>query len=303
VSRALAFGLPDIPVRVGGWALRLADRLVLQAYVPLSAVGVYAIGAMLGTAVFEVVATAVNSAILPFFYATAADRTEAESRRVFARVAAWDAALIGFLALGTTLFAREAILLLTTRDYLAAQAIVPLVAWAAAFQALAHVPSRAIYLARRTGILPIVFLVPAAVNVGLALLLVPRLGIVGAAYAALAAYPLLFALTVLAGQRVYRIPYDWGRMALALGAALALSLATPVVESGGLATSIALKTVLLAAYPAVLLASGFVAPAERTAVLRALRRAGKESSRSRRTGLDRFPDSPGLGPAAKEKQQ
>lgn len=269
--QSLAFGLPDIPVRVGAWGLRLADRLVLQAYVPLSAVGVYSVGYMLGSAVFEVVASAVNSAILPFFYGTASDRSEQESKRVFARVAAWDAALIGLLALGTTLFAREAILLLTTRSYLGATAIVPFVAWASAFQALAHVPSRGIYLARRTGLLPVVFVVPAAVNVALNFVLVPRLGVMGAAWATLVAYPLLFVLTIVAGQRAYRIPYDWSRMALALGAALALSLAKPLVEADGLVTSLALKAGLFAAYPAALLAFGFVLPAERAAVQRACR--------------------------------
>jgi O-antigen/teichoic acid export membrane protein len=253
---------------VGAWALRLADRLVLQAFVPLAAVGIYSIGYMLGSAVFEVVTSAVNSAILPFFYGTAAERSEQDSKRVFARVAAWDAALIGLLALGTTLFAREAILLLTTREYLEAVPIVPLVAWASAFQALAHVPSRGIYLARRTALLPLVFVVPAAVKVGLSIALVPRLGILGAAYATLIAYPLLFVLTLVAGQRAYHMPYDWGRLALAIGAALALSFATPLVETDGLVTSVVLKVVLLAAYPAVLLACGFVLPAERAALQR-----------------------------------
>jgi O-antigen/teichoic acid export membrane protein len=239
--------------------------------VPLSVVGVYSVGYMLGSAVFEVVASSVNSAILPFFYGTATDLSEEDSKRIFARVAAWDAALIGFLALGTTLFAREAILLLTTRQYLGATAFVPFIAWASAFQALAHVPSRGIYLSRRTGLLPAVFVVPAAVNVGLNFLLVPRIGVMGAAWATLLAYPLMFVLAVVAGQRAYRIPYDWGRIALALGAALALSLATPLAEREGLLASLALKAVLLAAYPAALLVFGFVLPAERAVVKRTWR--------------------------------
>ena len=241
---------------------------MLQAYVPLSAVGVYSVGYMLGSAVFEVVASAVNSAILPFFYGTAADRSEEESKRVFARVAAWDAALIGLLALGTTLFAREAILLLTTKNYLGAVAVVPFVAWASAFQALAHVPSRGIYLSRRTGLLPLVFVVPAAVNVALNFVLVPWLGIMGAAWATLVAYPLLFVLTVVAAQRAYPIPYDWGRMALALGIALALSFAEPLVDVDGLVAAVALKLVLFAAYPVALFVFGFVLPAERAALQR-----------------------------------
>jgi O-antigen/teichoic acid export membrane protein len=275
VIQSLAFGLPDIPVRIGAWALRLADRLVLQAYVPLSAVGIYSVGYMLGSAVFDIVASAVNSAILPFFYGTATDRSEEESKRVFARVAAWDAALIGALALGTTLFAREAILVLTTRRYLAATAVVPFVAWASAFQALAHVPSRGIYLARRTGLLPFVFILPAAANVGLNFVLIPRMGIIGAAWATLIAYPMMFVLAVVAGQRAYRIPYDWGRMALALGVALVLSFGEPFVETDGLLGTLALKLGVLFAYPVILLLCGFVVPAERAMLRRALRGWGK----------------------------
>ena len=275
VIRSLAFGLPDIPVRIGAWALRLADRLVLQSYVSLSAIGIYSVGYMLGSAVFDVVASAVNSAILPFFYGTAADRSEEESKRVFARVAAWDAALIGVLALGTTLFAREGILILTTRQYLDAAAIVPFVAWASAFQALAHVPSRGIYLARRTGLLPLVFLLPAVANVGLNYLLIPRMGILGAAWATLLAYPLMFVLAVIAGQRAYRIPYDWGRMTLALGAALVLSFAEPFVQTEGLLGTLALKLGVLLAYPVILLVCGFVVPAERQMLRRAVRGWGK----------------------------
>jgi O-antigen/teichoic acid export membrane protein len=266
------FGLPDIPVRIGAWALRLADRLVLQAYVSLSAIGVYSVGYMLGTSMFEIITNAINSAVLPFFYGTATERSEGDAKRIFSRVSCWNTALIGALALATSLFARETILVLTTRQYLDAVPIVPLVAWASAFQALSQVPSRGIYLARRTAVLPIVFAVPAVVKIALTIALVPWLGIVGAAWATLIAYPLLFVLSVIFGQRAYYIPYDWRRMAVALGAALALTCARPFVETDGLVTSIALKMLLFVAYPAVLLAFGFVLPAERVAMQRAVSR-------------------------------
>jgi O-antigen/teichoic acid export membrane protein len=108
-------------VRVGGWALKLADRLVLQKFLPLSVVGLYSVGYSLGSMPFELIASATAAAILPFFYRTATEESEHASKAIFATVAAYDAALFGFLGLGTILFAREVIVLFATSEYLGAR--------------------------------------------------------------------------------------------------------------------------------------------------------------------------------------
>ena len=263
VLRTLAFGLPEIPVRIATWALRLMDRLILQAYLPLRVVGLYSLGYMVGGTAFELIASSVNSAILPFFYLTATKESKTDSARLFADVAVYNTALLGFLGLGTILFAREVILILATPEYLEAEAVVLLVAWASIFQALANVPSRAIYLVKKTGYLPLVFIVPAMMNIGLNVLLIPRYGMMGAAWATLLTYPLLFGLTLWVAQKVYPIPYDYGRMAKPLILALGLSLLKDVVPSEPLVASLCLKALLLGAFPLGLVAIGFVSADER----------------------------------------
>jgi O-antigen/teichoic acid export membrane protein len=263
VLQALAFGLPEIPVRMATWALRFIDRLILQAYLPLRVVGLYSLGYMMGGTAFELIASSVNSAILPFFYLTATKESKADSARLFADVAVYNTALLGFLGLGTILFAREVILVLATPEYLDAEAVVPLVAWASIFQALANVPTRAIYLAKKTGYLPLVFVVPAMMNIGLNVLLIPRHGMLGAAWATLLTYPVLFALTLWVAQKVYTIPYDYGRMAKPLLLTLGLSLLENVVPSEPLVASLCLKTLLLGAFPLGLVVMGFVSADER----------------------------------------
>ena len=264
--QCLAFGWVDVPVRLGGWALRVADRLVLQAFVPLAQVGVYSVGYMLGATAFDVVASSVNSAILPFVYRTATERSESSSKDIFADVAAWNAALLGLLGVGTVLFSREIILIFATARFLEAESIVPLIAWASIFQALANVPNRSIYLAKKTGWLPLVFLAPAGLNVALNFVMVPRWGITGAAIATLMTYPLLLLLTLLVAQRAYRIPYDYVRIAKPLVIALGLSLATRLVPAESLATAVAVKALLVLAYPVLLAVSGFVTAGERMAL-------------------------------------
>lgn len=249
-------------MRVANWALKLADRLILQRYVTLSVVGVYSVGYMLGGTVFDLVASSVNSAILPFVYQTAREEREDSSKRTFADLAAWNAALLGGLGLVTILFAHEVILLLTTSAYLEAEAIVPYVVWASIFQALAHVPTRAIYLVKKTAYLPLTFVVPAVLNVGLNFALIPRWGALGAAAATLAAYPVLFGLTLAVAQRVYPIPYDYWRMAKPLLILLALCLVKGALATDSLLIAVALKCLVLLAFPLALVASGFVTAAE-----------------------------------------
>ncbi len=268
LGRSLAFGLPEIPVRMASWALKLADRLILQAYLPLSVVGLYSVGYLLGGTVFELIASSLNSAILPFFYLTATQESEQASRRIFADVAAYNAALLGFLGLGTILFAREFIVIFTTSQYQEAETVVPLVAWASIFQALAHIPNRAIYLAKKTAVLPVVFIAPAALNVGLNIVLIPRYGMIGAAWATLASYPILFGLTLMAAQRIYHIPYDYWRMAKPLVLALTLSLLKGLIPAELMMTALSVKALVLCAFPFALILSGFVTGKERTALQR-----------------------------------
>jgi O-antigen/teichoic acid export membrane protein len=218
---------------------------------------------MLGGTAFELIASSVNSAILPFFYLTASTESKTDSARLFADVAVYNTALLGFLGLGTILFAREVILIFATPEYLEAEAVVMLVAWASVFQALANVPTRSIYLVKKTAYLPLVFVVPAMMNVGLNLLLIPRHGMMGAAWATMLTYPLLFVLTLLVAQKLYPIPYDYVRMAKPLLLTLGLSLLKDVVPSEPLVASLCLKALLLGAFPLGLIAIGFVSPDER----------------------------------------
>lgn len=263
LGESLSFGLPEIPVRIATWALRLADRLILQRYLTLAAVGLYSVGYSLGGAPFDLIASSVNSAILPFIYQTARDEHEDSTKRVFADLSSWTSALLAFLGLLTILFSREAILLLTVPAYLEAEPVVALIVWASIFQALAQVPTRAIYLAKKTAHLPLVFTVPAMINVGLNFVLIPRYGLMGAAWATLLAYPVLFGLTLWVAQRVYPIPYDYGRMVKPLILTLGLSLFKDAIPSEPLVSAICLKGLLLGAFPVGLIIFGFVTAGER----------------------------------------
>jgi hypothetical protein len=90
----------------------------------------------------------------------------------------------------------------------------------------------------------------------------------GAAAALLAAYAVLFVAMAWRGQRIYPVPYQWRRVATALGAA-----ATLVIAGRALDVPLAAALALAAAYPVALLALGFYSPGERARIRSVVRGA------------------------------
>jgi O-antigen/teichoic acid export membrane protein len=87
------------------------------------------------------------------------------------------------------------------------------------FQGVYLLTSIGLNITRRTQYYPVATVTAALVNVGLNVLLIPRRGIIGAAWANGAAYAVQAALGFMLSQRFYPMRYEWGRIARALGAA------------------------------------------------------------------------------------
>ncbi|HMI82377.1 MAG TPA: polysaccharide biosynthesis C-terminal domain-containing protein, partial [Solirubrobacterales bacterium] len=95
------------------------------------------------------------------------------------------------------------------------------------------------------------------------LLLVPPLGIVGAGLALALSYLLGLVLMYAFTQRLFPVPYEWGRLLrVTLTVAALVALAELAVPTSG-AAGLLLRVLLLAAYPLLLLAAGFFTSEER----------------------------------------
>jgi O-antigen/teichoic acid export membrane protein len=142
---------------------------------------------------------------------------------------------------------------------------VPALAYSAVFFAGFIVVTIATGRARQTQFNWIAATAGAVLNFGLNLWLIPAYGMLGAAYATLAAYVLLMVLRTWNAQLVYPVRYQWRRVAILLLAAGAL---TGIGEA--FPHSLVLAFALTAAYPLLLLPLGFYLPAERKRLRRLL---------------------------------
>jgi O-antigen/teichoic acid export membrane protein len=101
------------------------------------------------------------------------------------------------------------------------------------------------------------------VNVTLNLLLVPPLGIVGAGLALVASYLVVLALMYGFTQRLFPVPYEWGRLLrVVLTVAAIVGIAEFLVPTDGI-DGLLLRAALLVVYPLTLWATGFFSDEER----------------------------------------
>jgi O-antigen/teichoic acid export membrane protein len=253
------FGIPLVPSALALWVTNFSDRFFLVKLADAREVGLYSIGVRIASAIVLLL-TAFRMAWPAFAYSIEDD---AEARRTYGFVLTYLIAVVSWLALTLGLLAPWLVRLLTTPAFYDGQRVVAPLAFAGAAQAGYVVVAIGIGRTRRTQFNWVVTGAAALLNVLLNLILIPPYGMMGAAVATVASYTLMFVLMAVYAQRIYATPYQWRRVATAVGAALALLLAGKLLD-----VPLPVAVLLSAAYPLALLPLGFYLPAERARLRR-----------------------------------
>jgi O-antigen/teichoic acid export membrane protein len=216
LRQSLAFGLPRIP---HGFALQLmavGDRFVMARYLPIQEIGVYSMGVSFGL-IEKIVLGAFEYAWAPFYYATA---REPDAPRVFSTVATYGIAVLAVMTAGLSAIATDLLDVVTHGQYVAAAGVVTWTAVGVLFYGVYLLTSIGLNITAHTEYYPVTTAIGAGVNIGLNVVLIPRAGIIGAAWANAAAYGVQAALAYALSQRFYPVRYEYGRVARALAAAV-----------------------------------------------------------------------------------
>jgi O-antigen/teichoic acid export membrane protein len=270
LREALQFGLPRIPHSLAQQVVGVADRYLLKAFGTLADVGMYSIGATFGLAL-KLFLSAFEAAWTPFFLGV---MREKDGARILSTVSTYVIAVLALLVAGLSALATDVVALATAPAFHGAAIVTPWIAIGVMFQGLYLIGSIGLVITKKTTIYPISTGIAAAVSVVANVLLIPRFGLLGAAWANVAAYATLAGVTTVFSWRLYPVPYEWGRLARVAAAASAGYLVATRVVPGDQGTvpglfARGMATVLV--YVIVLAVSGFFHAGE-LKVLRDMRR-------------------------------
>jgi O-antigen/teichoic acid export membrane protein len=259
LRRLLRFGLPTMPAEASLYLLNFVDRIIIVRSVGLAEAGLYSLAIKFAQGV-NVLVRGFQLAWPPLAYSI---RDDGEARRAYATVVTLFVAGCAFVVTGMWLFSRWIVRALAAPKFFDSYEAVGLISTAVTLYAVYMV---LVVILGRTGRTE--FNLPAtlaalAANVILNLILVPPLGIVGAGLALVASYVVVLALMYVFTQRLFPVPYQWGRLArVVLTAAVLVGAGELLTPTSGLAGLLG-RTALFAAYPLALFASGFFTPGER----------------------------------------
>jgi len=175
----------------------------------------------------------------PFYFAAA---QEENAKGIFARVLTYLVLFMSVVFLLLTLFIDDAVKIsvfgrhLIHPSYWSGLPLVPIVLCGYLFLGIYTNVSAGIYIQKKTAYLPFITIVGAVVNIAANYLLIPSMGMIGAAWATFFAYLGMAMAAYIVAQRVYPVTYEWNRilkifLSLALVLVIYYALVLPIGSS------------------------------------------------------------------------
>jgi O-antigen/teichoic acid export membrane protein len=202
IKDLLKYGLPLLPMCIIIWlGLDLIDRWIIKWILGLEKTGIYTLGYQFGM-VMGIMVHGFRASWTPFFFNNP-DKKQlfADSAITFVRLSL---ILWGILAF----FTPEIFRLAVAKEYWEAQTIVPIIAFSYILFGLEEIFTAGMYIKSRTGLLIPIALTPLLINISLNIYLIPRFGIMGAAFATLFSYFLFAFFSYLIGNKIFPVNYN-----------------------------------------------------------------------------------------------
>jgi O-antigen/teichoic acid export membrane protein len=210
----LKFGLPYIPAGLAGIAMQVIDRPIVKALTNDATLGIYQLNYRLGIFMMLIVGM-FDYAWRPFFLNHAKDP---DAKALFSKVFTYFVIGAMFIFLSISLCIEDIVRMkffgkqFFPPVYWQGVEIVPWVLLAYVFTGAYVIFVVGVYLEKKTKYLPFVTGAGALLNVGANFILIPKIGILGAALSTLLSYIVMAVGMYFASQRFYRVEYEWNKI-------------------------------------------------------------------------------------------
>ena len=247
------FCIPIVPSSLAVIISQYASRFVLEHDLGREAVGVFGVATRLG-GLAGLVMLGFGSALTPLIYARQHDPG---TPRQLARIFQIFVAVSAFCLAALTLFAPEILALLTRSDYSSA---IPLLGWLAPAFLLGqmYIFAPGAWIRRRMWSVAAINISSAVTAVGLNILMVPSLGLPGAAVATVLAAGLNFVLNMVVSQKLYPVPHQWKALGMVVLIGMSAMIAAAFLPRGISIINLLWKSLALATVAMAIIAVGGV---------------------------------------------
>ncbi|MBQ9639546.1 MAG: oligosaccharide flippase family protein [Bacteroidales bacterium] len=220
----LLFALPLLPHYLAQHLMGSSDRIMLSTMISDSEAGIYSVVSAIGM-ITTLLWNAVNGSLTPYIYDKMNVHQYAPINSLMMRMIG----IYGALCMAVTLMAPEVLHILAPHEYDGGMLAIPAIAATSFLTALYNMFATVEFYHKKSGYITSATIVSSIVNIGLNLLLIPRWGLMGAAYTTVLSYLVLIAIHYIGYRRSQseRIYSDRGILiitVLTMGSCLACTL-------------------------------------------------------------------------------
>lgn len=208
LKEQLDFAIPTIPSNVSSWVVDSSDKYVIGIIAGSVAVGCYSPGYALGSILLMFLSpfAVLLPAVLPEHYEKG-DMSQVDTYLSYSMK--YYLLLTVPAAVGMSVLSKPLLYVITTPEIaLGGYMITPFVCLGALFMGMYGITNNILILEKNTRVLGKLWIIVAVANIGLNILMVPYLGIIGAALATLFCYVLAFVVTAYESRKTMRLPFN-----------------------------------------------------------------------------------------------
>lgn len=250
IKEMLRFSLPLALASISGVLLAQFDRYVLNFKSTLLNVGVYTLGFKIANTTKIFIINSIQIALTPTYFKL---MNHPDHKAIYARIMTWLTILVVYAALFLSLFGMEITKLFSkTSIYWDAYKIIPILSVGIIFAMLKDSSVIGLQITKRTNIIGLSLSGIAAFNLGINILLIPLLGIYGAAISSLISQVLFFIIIHRYAQKQYPIPYRLDRVFIIIIVGIILYIAGSLFNEYSIMVRILAKLISLLMYPLML---------------------------------------------------
>jgi len=208
-KNAFAYSWPGIPTLLSAWVLNLSDRVFIARYFTLSDVGIYSLGykiAGLGLLLF----TAMNMAYKPLFFKLANSANQISARKQIEKYNSLFIYVVIAITFALVFFSKEIVYFFFDKRYESSYHIVVLISISYMFVNINSIFGGFLQQSKKVKQGMIIDIGTAILNIILNLLLIPRFGFYGAAYATIISFFSAFVIAYFYSMKYcYFVPVSW----------------------------------------------------------------------------------------------
>jgi len=206
----IKFGTPLLIVSIGYWIVQVSDRYLIKYFMSVSDVGIYSVSYGIALVII-MIWTASTSIVFPDLCALYDSGNIKELERRFSRVLKYGVAVTAAAVVGLAVLSVPILKIITSEEFIGSSGVLIVAAigifWYGIFMYFAVLPN----ILKKVKVLNSLWISMASINIILNILLIPKFGIMGAAYSTLISFLLGAIAIVLYSSSHFNIIFrkDW----------------------------------------------------------------------------------------------